>query len=121
MINVGTITLWEMFKMLCTGTDVAKFNNILFKASGKTFEIIQEDFNKKICLTNENSEEVKAWKERNNKQKLNMQVYPVTAYFNSLPPISIRPLQERDPVDNLVMWNASGIQSLDALARIGIC
>ena len=58
-IDVGPITLWEIFKMMCTGTTVDKFNNILFKVSGKTFEFIREDYNRKICLADQNSEEVK--------------------------------------------------------------
>ena len=55
MINVGPITQWELFKTLFTGTAVAEFNDIIFKASGKTFEFIPEDFNSKICLADENS------------------------------------------------------------------
>ena len=47
---------------MCKGTAVAEFNDILFKARGETFEFIQEDFNNKICLTDEKSEEVKVWK-----------------------------------------------------------
>ena len=65
IINVGPITLWELFKTLCTGMAVAELNDIFFKASGNTFEFIQEDLNEKICLTDENSKEVKAWKENN--------------------------------------------------------
>ena len=51
MINVGPITTWELFKMLCTGTAVAEFNEILLKVSADFFEFIQVDFKKKICLT----------------------------------------------------------------------
>ena len=74
MIDMGPINMWDMFNMLCTSTD------ILFKASRKTFEFIQEDFNEKICLADEKSEEVKVRKEKNDKQKLERQGYPVTAY-----------------------------------------
>ena len=56
MIDVVLINPWEMFKMLCTGMAVAGFNDTLFKASGKTFEFIQADFNKKICLADKISE-----------------------------------------------------------------
>ena len=48
-----------MFKTLCTGTLVAEFNENFFKASGKTFEFIQADFNEKICIADENPNEVK--------------------------------------------------------------
>ena len=64
MIDVGTITPWYLFKMMFTGIPVAEFNVILFKASGKTFEFIQADFNEKICIADENYDEVKAWKEK---------------------------------------------------------
>ena len=64
MIDVGPITPWGMFKMLCTGTEVTEFNKILFKASGEIFEFNQADFNKNICLIDEKSKEVKAWKEK---------------------------------------------------------
>ena len=70
IIDLVPITQWELFKTMCMGTSVAEFNGILFKASGRTFKFIQEDFNKKICLADENSEEVKAWKEKNDKGKL---------------------------------------------------
>ena len=70
MIDVGRINPWELFKKICTGTAVAELNDILFKASGKTFEFIQEDFNEKICLPDGNSDEVKTWKEKNEKRKL---------------------------------------------------
>ena len=53
MIDVGPITAWELFKMICTGTAVIEFNGILFKASLKTFEFIQADFKEKICLIDE--------------------------------------------------------------------
>ena len=39
---------------------VVEFNDIIFKASGKTFELIKANFNKKICFTDERSKEVKA-------------------------------------------------------------
>ena len=35
MIYVVPITPWELFKILCTVPEVAEFNDILFKASGK--------------------------------------------------------------------------------------
>ena len=65
MIDVELITPRKLFKTLCMGTAFAEFNNILFKASRKQFEFIQADFNKKIYLTDERSNEVKAWKEKN--------------------------------------------------------
>ena len=64
MIDMGQINPRELFKTMCTGPAVAEFNDILFKASGKTFEFIQADFNEKICLVDENFDEVKARKER---------------------------------------------------------
>ena len=67
MIYVKPITLWQPLKILCTGTEATEFNGILFKLSGKTFELIQEDFNEKICLADENSKELKAQKETNEK------------------------------------------------------
>ena len=67
MIDVGPIAPWDMFKSLCKGTAVAKFKNILLKASGKTFEFIEEYFNKKICLAYKNSEKFKSWKGKNYK------------------------------------------------------
>ena len=70
MIDVGPITPWELFKKLCTVTAVAEFNDILFKASGKTFECIQADVNKNIYLAYESYDEFKAWKYKNNKQNL---------------------------------------------------
>ena len=60
IIDVEPITTLELFKMMCTKTAVAEFNDILFKASGKTFEFIQAVFNKKICCTDENFDETKA-------------------------------------------------------------
>ena len=65
MINVVPINPWELFKIICTGTMVSEFNNILFKARGKTFEFIQADFNKNICLADESSNEFKDWKGKN--------------------------------------------------------
>ena len=62
VIDVIPINQWELFKTLYTGTAFAELNDILFKASGKTFEFIQADSNKKICLSDERSEEAKAWK-----------------------------------------------------------
>ena len=59
MIDVGQINPWDLFNTMCTGTAVADFIDILFKASGKTFEFIQADFNEKSCLTDEKSDEVK--------------------------------------------------------------
>ena len=41
IIDVGPITPWDLFKTLCTGTSVAEFNDILFKAIGKTSEFVQ--------------------------------------------------------------------------------
>ena len=64
MIDVVPITPWDPLKMLCMGTVVAEFNNILFKASGKTFEVIQVDFNENIYLADKISEEFKAWIEK---------------------------------------------------------
>ena len=64
MIDVGTITPCELFKTLFMGTAVAESNDILFKVRGNVFEFIQTDFNKKICIEDENSDEVKAWKEK---------------------------------------------------------
>ena len=55
MIYVVIITPWEVFKTLCISTAVVGFDNILFKDREKTFEFIQEKFNEKICLTDENS------------------------------------------------------------------
>ena len=55
MIGVVPITPWELFKALCIGMGVAEFNNILFKASGKTFEFVQANINEKICLVDESS------------------------------------------------------------------
>ena len=62
MIAVGPITLWGLFKTLCTGTTVAEVNDILFNASKEDLELIQEDFNENICLEDEISKDVKAWK-----------------------------------------------------------
>ena len=71
MIAVVPITPWELFKTLCTGTAVTELNDIIVKASGKTFAFIQTDFNKKICIaTDENFNEVKAWKYNNEERKL---------------------------------------------------
>ena len=65
MINVVPIHIWDMFNILFTVTSVAEFNDILFKARRKTFEFIQSDFSKKICIAiDENSDEVKSWKEK---------------------------------------------------------
>ena len=64
MIDMEPITPWGIFNMLYTGTVVAEFNNVILKASGKTFEFIQADFNEKIWLADENSDEVKSWKEK---------------------------------------------------------
>ena len=67
MIDVGQITPCELFKMICTGTGVADFNDIIFKASGETSEVIQVDFNKNICIANENYYEFKAWRDKKRK------------------------------------------------------
>ena len=48
--------------MLCMGMVVAEFNDVIFKSSRKTFNFIQVDINKKICIVDEKSDEVKAWK-----------------------------------------------------------
>ena len=53
MIDVILINTLDLFKTMCNGTAVSKFNEIIFKASGKTFKLIQEDLNKKIRLTGE--------------------------------------------------------------------
>ena len=92
--------------MLCTGTAVAEFNEILFKAIGKFFEFIQADFNKNICPADKNSEEVKDRKGENDKRKLERQGRPVTDYNYIFPPSGICPPPERAPVDKLVRWNA---------------
>ena len=55
-IGVWLITPWKMFTTLGTGTAVAEFNDIVFKASGKTLKFIPADFNEKICIAVENSE-----------------------------------------------------------------
>ena len=61
MIDVVSITTWELIKTLCKGTSVAEFNDIVFKASGKTFYPIQADFNENIYNKDENFDEVKFW------------------------------------------------------------
>ena len=62
MIDVVPITLWELFKTLCTGNELMEFNYIIFKVNGKNFAYIQTDINEKICIvTDENFDEVKAW------------------------------------------------------------
>ena len=48
--------------MMCTGILVVEFKDIIFKASRKTFELFQANFNKKICIADEISDKVKAWK-----------------------------------------------------------
>ena len=116
IIDVGLITPCELFKTLCTGTAVAEYNDILFKASGEMFGFIQANFNKKTCLLDEDSKEVKAWK----KMKLYKQGYLVTAYTYIFPPSDISPPTERAPVEKLVCCNALGIQSLDALDWLNI-
>ena len=60
MINVGPITPWEVFRMLYTCILVVLFKNILFNAIRKTCDLILEIFNKKICLADEISDEIKA-------------------------------------------------------------
>ena len=58
MIDVGPITTWELIKTLYTVTSVTEFNDILFKASRKTFKFIQTYFSEKICIaTDESSNE----------------------------------------------------------------
>ena len=49
---------------LRTDMVVTEFNDILFKANGKTFKFIQANFNEKIFLTDESSDEVKAGKKK---------------------------------------------------------
>ena len=120
MIDVVPITLWDLFKTLCMGKAFTEFNDILFKASRKTFKFIQEDFNKKICLADEKSKEVKVWKEKNDKRDMERRGYQVTLYSYIFPPSGIRPPSYRDPVDKLVRWNTSGIQSLDALSWLNL-
>ena len=46
-------------------TAVSEFKDIIFKARGKTFELIQADFKEKICVQDENFNEFKAWKVKN--------------------------------------------------------
>ena len=79
MIYVVPITLWEIFKTLCMGMAVAESNDIIYKASRKTFKFIQADFNEKICLADESSNEFKACKEKKQNWKMDRQGYPVTA------------------------------------------
>ena len=79
MIDAGLITPWELLKTLCTGTAVSELKQILFKASRKTFEFIQADFNKWIYLTDKSSDEFKAWKAKKQKRKMDRQGYSVTA------------------------------------------
>ena len=62
MIDAVSITPGGLFKMLCMGMVVAEFNDVIFKSSRKTFNFIQVDINKKICIVDEKSDEVKAWK-----------------------------------------------------------
>ena len=64
MIDVGPITPWDLFKMMCMVTAFAEFNNILFKVSRETFKFIQSYFKEKILLADAISEEVKAYKEK---------------------------------------------------------
>ena len=117
IIDVGPITPWDMFKMLCTGMAVTEFNDILFKASGKTFEFIQAYFNENICLAYESSDEVNSWKERNYRRKLERQRYPVTAYSYRFSPSGIHPLPERASVDKLVHWTLAVIVTLLTIYR----
>ena len=120
MIYVGLITPWGIFKTLCTDTEVAELNDILFKASKETCKFVQASFNEKICLADKNSEEVKAWKENNDKRNLNRQGYTVTAYSYIFPPSGILSPPERAPVEKMVCWNASVIQSLDNLTWLNL-
>ena len=79
MIDLVMINVWELFKTMWTVMAVVEFNNIIFKDSGKTFELIQADFNQNICIVDENSDEVKAWKEKHENRNMERQGYPVTA------------------------------------------
>ena len=75
------------------------------------------DINNNICIvTDENPNEVKAWIEKNDKQKLEGGCYPVIAYYYIFPLRYVYPTPERATVNKLVLWNASDIQSLNALA-----
>ena len=109
-----------MFKMMCTGTAVAEFNHIIFKASEETSEFIEEYFNQKICLADENSKEANSRKEKNDKRKLERQGYPVIAYSYIFPPSGIQNTPERAAVDKFVRCNASGIQILDAIVWLNL-
>ena len=62
MIYVGPVTPWKLFNILCSGTAVASFDDIIFKASRETFKFIQANFNENICHVDKISDEVKAWK-----------------------------------------------------------
>ena len=64
MINVVMITPWELLLTLHMNMVVIEFNGILFKANGKTFGFIQANFNEKIFLTDESSDEFKAGKKK---------------------------------------------------------
>ena len=64
MINLGLITPWELLMTPHMDMVVTEFNEILFKANIKTFEFIQANFNEKIFLTDESSDEVKAGKKK---------------------------------------------------------
>ena len=75
MIDVGPITLWELFKTMFMGNTVSEFNDILFKATRKKISFIQTYLNEKICIaTDENYDEVTAWKENNENRKLDRKV-----------------------------------------------
>ena len=118
MIDVGPINLWELFKTMCMGTAVAEFNDILFKASRKKSSSSKNISKRRSALQMDTPK--KSRPEKYDKQKLERQCYPVTSDSYSFPPSGICPPPERAPVDKLVRWNASGIQSLDALVWLNL-
>ena len=81
MIDVWPITLWGLFKTMFIGSAVVEFNVTLLMCNGKQFDHIKIDLNEGICITtDENSNEVEIWIEKNNKRNMDMQGYPVTDY-----------------------------------------
>ena len=68
VVNVVPIPLWEFFKILCVGTEVAEFKDMFFKARGETFKVIQADFKEKIRFTDETL--MKSGLEKNEKRKM---------------------------------------------------
>ena len=62
MMDVGSVSTWELFKILYTCTAVAKFNKILFNVSRPAFLVIDSELNKKICdAPGDTGTEVKNW------------------------------------------------------------